>query len=109
VDTLRALQAAHPGAEWFLLIGGDQFAGLHTWRDWQALVGMATLAVANRPGVPAAVNDAVLRLAHRVVPLPMLDVSATEIRARVARGLPIDSMVPGAVARYIESNALYRS
>jgi nicotinate-nucleotide adenylyltransferase len=55
------------------------------------------------------VDAEVLRTPHRVVPLPMLDISATDIRARVARGLPIDSLVPPAVARYIEINALYRN
>jgi nicotinate-nucleotide adenylyltransferase len=43
-----------------------------------------------------------------VVPLPMLDISATDIRARVARGLPIDAMVPPAVASYIDRHHLYK-
>jgi nicotinate-nucleotide adenylyltransferase len=54
------------------------------------------------------VDAEVLRFPHRVVPLPMLDISATEIRDRVARGLPVDSMVPAAVARYIDLHQLYR-
>jgi len=109
VDTLRALQAAEPGAQWFLLIGADQHASLHTWRDWQALLRLATLAVAKRPGATDSANAEVQRAGQQAVPLPMLDVSATAIRERVARGLPIDSMVPPAVARYIDSHALYRS
>jgi nicotinate-nucleotide adenylyltransferase len=108
LDTVRAFAAAQPGAQWFLIIGADQYAGLHTWRDWQALLGLVTLAVANRPGPLPPVDPEVLRFPHRVVPLPMLDISATEIRDRVARGLPIASMVPPAVARYIELHQLYR-
>jgi nicotinate-nucleotide adenylyltransferase len=108
LDTVRALQASEPGAAWFLVIGQDQYAGLHTWRDWQALLGLVTLAVANRPGPLPPVDPEVLRFPHRVVPLPMLDISATEIRDRVARGLPIASMVPPAVARYIDLHQLYR-
>jgi nicotinate-nucleotide adenylyltransferase len=105
LDTVRTLA---PAGELFLVIGADQYAGLHTWRDWQALLGLVTLAVANRPGPMPAVNPEVLRFPHRVVPLPMLDISATEIRDRVARGLPVDSMVPPAVARYIDLHQLYR-
>lgn len=109
LDTVRQFVKAEPDGQWFLIIGADQYAGLHTWRDWQVLLGLVTLAVANRPGPMPPVNPEVLRFPHRVVPLPMLDISATEIRARVAAGLPIDSMVPPAVARYIETNRLYRS
>jgi len=105
LDTVRALA---PAGELFLVIGADQYAGLHTWRDWQTLLGLVTLAVANRPGPMPPVDPQVLRFPHRVVPLPMLDISATEIRARVAAGLPIDTMVPPAVARYIDQHGLYR-
>jgi nicotinate-nucleotide adenylyltransferase len=109
LDTVRAFAKAQPQTRWFLIIGADQYAGLHTWRGWQELLALVTLAVANRPGPMPPVDAEVLRFAHRVVPLPMLDLSATDIRSRVAAGLPIASMVPPAVARYIETNHLYRS
>ena len=109
LDTVKALLAGHAKAQLFLIIGADQYAGLHTWRGWQELLGLVTLAVANRPGPMPPVDAEVLRTPHRVVPLPMLDISATDIRARVARGLPIDLLVSPAVARYIKTNALYRS
>jgi len=64
--------------------------------------------VANRPGPMPVVDAQVLRAPHHVVPLPMLDISATEIRSRAAQGLPIDAMVPRAVAGYIARNHLYR-
>jgi nicotinate-nucleotide adenylyltransferase len=109
LDTVRALRSQQPDAQLFLIIGADQYAGLHTWQHWQELLGLVTLAVANRPGLMPPVNAEVLRTPHRVVPLPMQDISATDIRSRVARGLPIDSLVPPAVARYINSQALYRN
>jgi nicotinate-nucleotide adenylyltransferase len=109
VDTVRQLQGRVPGAQWFLVLGADQIAGLHTWHDWRTLLGRVTLAVANRPGEHPPLDPEVQRWARRVVPLPLIDVSATEIRARRARGLPIDSMVPPAVAGYIETHALYGS
>ena len=109
LDTVRALRLQHAHAELFLIIGADQYAGLHTWHDWQDLLALVTLAVANRPGPIPPADAEVLRTPHRVVPLPMLDISATDIRARVARGLPIDSLVPPAVARYIQTHSLYRN
>lgn len=109
LDTVRALQAAHPGASWFLLIGQDQYAGLHTWHGWEELLDRVVLAVAQRPGVRLPINSDVLRHAQRSVPLPMLDISSTDIRSRVALGQPIDHLVPPAVARYIDQHALYRA
>ncbi len=108
LDTVRAMQAAEPGALWFLIIGQDQYAGLHTWRDWRELLGLVTLAVANRPGPPQAPHADVLAFSHRAVPLPMLDIASTDIRARVAAGQDISSLVPDGVARYIEAHYLYQ-
>ena len=107
LDTVLALRAARPGARWYLLIGQDQHAGFHTWHGWQQLLGLVTLAVAGRPGAPGAVDVQVLRAAHEPVALPMMEVSATEIRRRIARGLAIDDLVPAAVAGYIARHSLY--
>ena len=108
LDTVRELQTEMPGAQLVLLIGQDQYAGLHTWAGWQELLQRVTLAVANRPGPLPAVDAEVLRQPHRVLPLPMLDIAATDIRARVARGERIDHLVPPEVARYIDQHGLYR-
>jgi nicotinate-nucleotide adenylyltransferase len=109
LDTVRELPAAEPDTEWFLIIGQDQYAGLHTWRDWPVLLGLVTLAVANRPGTTAQPHADVLAHPHRAVPLPMLDISATDIRQRVAAGADISQLVPPQVARYIETHGLYRA
>ena len=109
LDTVRALAAAEPATEWVLLIGADQYAGLHTWKDWRELLSRVTLAVANRPGPQKGPDAEVLRHPHRAVPLPMLDISSTDIRQRARAGQDISQLVPPAVARYIDSHALYRS
>jgi len=107
LDTVRELVAAEPGAEWFLILGQDQYASLHTWRDWRELLGLVTLAIANRPGAALAVNTQIARVEHQAVLLPMMDVSSTEVRRRVAAGESIAGLVPDAVARYIEEHRLY--
>lgn len=108
LDTVQALRAREPGTEWVLLIGGDQYANLHTWRGWEQLLDLAVLAVAQRPGVQAQADAAVQRRPHRVVPLPMLDIASTDIRARLANGGRVDDLVAPAVARYIDQHQLYR-
>jgi nicotinate-nucleotide adenylyltransferase len=108
LDTVRELAAAEPDTEWVLILGQDQYASLHTWRDWRELISMVTLAIANRPDAEPAVNAQIARVPHQLVSLPMMDVSSTEVRRRVAAGEPIAGLVPEAVARYIERRQLYR-
>ena len=108
LDTVRELQAEQPQAQLFLLIGQDQYAGLHTWAGWTELLQRVVLAVANRPGPQPLVNPEVQQHAHQVVPLPMFDIAATDIRQRVARGEPIAHLVPPEVARYIDHQGLFR-
>ena len=107
LDTVRELVAAEPGHQWFLILGQDQYASLHTWHDWRELLGRVTLAIANRPGAALAVNAEIARAEHQVVRLPMMDVSSTEVRRRVAAGESIADLVPGTVARYIGQHRLY--
>jgi nicotinate-nucleotide adenylyltransferase len=108
LDTLRELQAATPGSDWFLLIGQDQYRNLHTWHGVDELLQRVTLAVAQRPDEPAEA-DARVRAAPTVaLALPAMDISATDIRRRVAAGSDISSLVPPAVALYIHQQGLYR-
>ncbi|MDQ6638124.1 MAG: nicotinate-nucleotide adenylyltransferase [Pseudomonadota bacterium] len=108
LDTVRELAAAEPGTEWVLILGQDQYASLHTWRDWRELVARVTLAIANRPGAEPVINAQIARVPHQMVSLPMMDVSSTEVRRRVAAGLSVADLVPEAVASYIERRQLYR-
>lgn len=107
LDTVKALSAAHPHTEWVLIVGADQYASLHTWVDWRELLGRVVLAVANRPGALPALHPEVLAFPHRAVPLPMLDISSTDVRQRTQHGADISALVPPEVARYIESHRLY--
>jgi len=107
LDTVRALHAAEPGTDWVLIIGQDQYAAMHSWHDWRELLGLVMVAVANRPGQQRSAHPDVLAFQHRAVPLPMLDISATDIRSRVLHGGDISQLVPPEVARYIVLHGLY--
>jgi nicotinate-nucleotide adenylyltransferase len=97
IDTLEAL-----GYRPVLLVGADQYAKFETWHRWRDILALADLAVFARPGWRA---DGV-RARH--VPFAAMDVSASGIRARVARGEPIAGLVPGEVEAYIRREGLYR-
>jgi len=108
IDTVRELRAQRPGTSWHLVIGQDQYAAFHTWHGWQELLGLVTLAIANRPDAPLSADPQVLRVPHEAVALPMMDISSTDIRARLASGQGIADLVPAAVARYIARHHLYQ-
>jgi len=108
IDTVRALKAERPDAQWYLVIGQDQYAGFHTWHGWQELLGLVTLAIADRSDANHSVDPQVLAHAHAAVTLPKMDVSSTDIRERVTGGEGIVDLVPPAVARYIARHHLYR-
>jgi nicotinate-nucleotide adenylyltransferase len=108
IDTVRQLQGERPGAQWFLVIGQDQYAGFHTWHGWQELLGLVTLAIADRPDAKHSADPQVLAAAKATVTLPMMDVSSTDIRGRVMQGQGITDLVPEPVARYIARHHLYR-
>jgi nicotinate-nucleotide adenylyltransferase len=103
VDTLRALRAREPGREFALLIGADAARELPAWHQADALPRLATLVVFARPG---AVLPA-LPWPVRTVTVPGVDISATEIRRRVAEGRSIRYWVPDPVAECIASDRLY--
>jgi nicotinate-nucleotide adenylyltransferase len=103
VDTLRALRRElGQAAELYLLLGGDQYAAFDKWREPKEVARLATLAVFPRPGYEPKDGTA------RLVPMPAMHVSASDIRARAARGASLEGLVPPAVASYIARHGLYR-
>ncbi len=108
LDTVRALGTAMPDATFVLILGQDQYATLHTWHGWQELLERVTLAVANRPDARLDADARIARAPHLALTLPMMDVSSTELRRRIAAGESIAGLVPDAVASYIEKHGLYR-
>ena len=112
LDTFEELAAAKPDAAWWFLLGEDALADLPHWHEPERLVERVRFGLAQRPGAePAAATlEALPELAGRVdlVPMPALDVSASELRRRVAREEPTTPLLPGAVRALIDELGLYR-
>jgi nicotinate-nucleotide adenylyltransferase len=110
VDTLRELQAEHPGARLHLLMGEDQAAGFTRWHAWQEVARLAVLCVAGRgTGEGVAALRALPGVRVETLELPQMPESATEIRSRLTKGQDIADLVAPAVASYIDSHLLYQN
>ena len=112
VDTLTALRERSPQDELTFIVGGDMAKTLPSWREPEAVLRLATVAVAERSGAERAEIDAALapldaagRIRH--FDMPRVDVSSSEVRARVAAGRPIGDLVPSGVAARIAAEGLY--
>jgi nicotinate-nucleotide adenylyltransferase len=106
LDTLQALRRSRPQAQLFLVIGADQARSFERWHGWQTILQLATLAVAERePAAGQWHNSAWGPVEH--LHMPLMDLSATEIRERCRLGLPIDTLVPSGVCDYIAQHGLY--
>jgi nicotinate-nucleotide adenylyltransferase len=116
-DTLREIEAEDPTRELFFLLGADSLTELPLWRDPAGICERATLVVVARPGSAVPDFDCLAefapaaRLDHfrgQVVPMPLVELSSSEIRRRTSAGLSIRYQTPRAVEKYIEAAGLYR-
>lgn len=115
VDTLRALQAEEPQAQLYLIMGADQFESFRQWHEWQAVIQLAIICIADRATSTTANPDfdAYPGLESRLVRLatPLMPVSATQLRQLLVSGAlksgETRGLVSDAIARYISINRLY--
>jgi len=112
IDSLRELGTEFPHVQWFLIIGEDQARSFETWRAWPEILQKVQLVVANRrlPG-PAKPDLAGWhnRATQSAVDLdfPLMDISATRIRAAFAQHQPVSQWLNPAVMDYIHRHNLY--
>ena len=112
VDTLRALHERDPEHSLTFIVGGDMAHSLPSWREPEAVLELARLAVAEREDLrreDIADRLAPLHSGDRVVffDMPRIDISSSAIRDRVATGRPIRHLVPDLVAEAIRARRLY--
>lgn len=130
IVTLNKVGALHPGARIFFILGADAFRDIETWREWRRVLEGCRFIVTTRPGSrltkardalageyrsgvlevrpSTRLGEAVLE-AFRIflAPIDAVDVSSTEIRARVRSGRPLRGLVPVLVEGYIREHGLY--
>ncbi|MGH8478511.1 MAG: nicotinate-nucleotide adenylyltransferase [Gammaproteobacteria bacterium] len=126
VETLAELRGEFAGRPLCLILGMDAFSGLEGWHRWREIIGLAHVAVAQRPGSGLALSGPLQDVLDRhrlndpsdlhrreagcllLRDVPALDISASAIRARIAAGRSPRHLLPDAVLDLIERNSLYR-
>ena len=117
VDTLNNLRKEDLGRELFFLMGADMLQDLPHWRDAARVCELAVPVAVHRPGAGPIDFECLREIASRErielirrhqVEMPQVDISASELRNRVSRGLSIRYRVPAAVEAYIATHRLYQ-
>lgn len=113
IDTLRAIHGLQPQRELYLILGADAALTLPNWKDIKLFGSICMMVICNRPGagdlsagLPQELEE--LGLRWEFMPLPLLDISSSDLRKRIRSGKPIRYLVSDAVAEQIHSNQLYR-
>jgi len=109
-DTVAEIEARWPGVEQHLIVGADAAAGLGTWERIDEVRSKVVLVVVNRPGTTfdsTGPGGPLVGWDVRMVEVPALEISSTELRDRVASGRPLDFLIPAPAIRVIRERGLY--
>ena len=118
VDTLREIHQAEPEAQLFLLLGADSLADLPRWREPARICELAIPVAVRRPDHPEPDLSVLDNLVSETrmaeirqcrVDMPLIDLSATDLRRRAAHGESLRYRTPRAVQRYIQTHGVYRA
>jgi nicotinate-nucleotide adenylyltransferase len=115
VDTLLALTEENPADEWFFLMGADSLESFPTWREPREILKMAKPIVVGRPGSQLDLSvleslsspDYIESITELSVESPLIEISSSDIRRRIAASQSIRFLVPRSVEKYIETQKMY--
>lgn len=101
-DTIKYLKEQHPENDYYFIIGGDMVDYLPKWYKIDELMKLVNFVAVRRPGAQNTTDYPVIW-----VDVPLLDISSSDIRARLQRGDSIHYLVPPVVEKYIKEHQLY--
>jgi nicotinate-nucleotide adenylyltransferase len=108
VDTIEYLRTQFRDAEFYLLIGMDNYYSLQEWKDSQNLLSTINIFVLNRPGVSNSLNKKIDNKKIKFLQVPNIDISSTNLRKRIKTGNSVRYNIPESVLEYITAHKLYR-
>ncbi len=138
IETLKGLSSNHPDWKMFLILGGDAFQSIDTWKDCTQLLDFCNILVGTRPGIEMKISDSIKKKLSLNEPetnshtsaiekekivfrnpekgtkviffqISPLDISSKDIRQRINKREEIKNLLPPSVDHYIMQNQLYRN
>jgi nicotinate-nucleotide adenylyltransferase len=108
VETLRAMRGGRPGDRLFFITGADAILNILTWKDAQECLELAEFVAATRPGYDLTRLEAQdIRRRVRVLDVPALAISSSNLRDRFSQGRPVRYLVPREVEEFARKHGLY--
>jgi len=92
----------------YTVVGLDQALALSTWRKPEEILKICKVMVMTRPGYRTADIESKWRKKTVFLPVPLIEISASDIRGRIFRGASIEYLVPARVRQYIQQQGLYK-
>jgi nicotinate-nucleotide adenylyltransferase len=108
IDSARHFRAQFPGDELYWIIGGDQLPLLHKWKEIGELARLVEFIFLERPKHPTKPHPEIPGLILHRCDGHLIEISSSELRKRVQRGLSLNYFCPQKVIAYIEAKQLYR-
>lgn len=106
IDTLARLAKEHPGKDFILIIGGDNWKQFHRWKEYGQLISNYPILVYPRQGEEVVIPEE-LRASVRLVEAPIVEISSTFIRESIRNGKDMRAFLPPKVYDFIIQNGLY--
>jgi nicotinate-nucleotide adenylyltransferase len=106
IDTLTHLREEHPERELVLIMGGDNLATLHKWKNHELILRDYAIYVYQRPAYE--LGEFADHPSVHLFEAPLMQISASFIRRCIAQGKSVEYLVPDAVYRYLTNSGLYR-
>lgn len=107
IDTVRHFRARYPADELFWIIGGDQLPKLDQWHAIEELASLIEFIYLERPGHPAKAQPTTPGLRLHRCDGHLVEISSTELRERIRRGLSLDYFIPHKAIVYLRDHCLY--
>jgi nicotinate-nucleotide adenylyltransferase len=108
IDSVRHFRAQYPNDQLYWIIGGDQLPRLNQWKDIEELARLVEFIFLERPKHPAKPTPAIPGLRLHRCDGHLIEISSSELRQRVKRGLSLHYFCPHKVIAHIETRQLYR-
>lgn len=106
IDSLIYLREKHPDREFVLIMGGDNLATLHKWKNYELLLRDYEIYVYQRPQYD--LGDLAEHPGIKIWEAPLMQISASYIRRCLREGLSVQYLVPEAVFKYLDGSSLYK-